>query len=141
MMLKLGALGGRHVEKPPWHCPSTGLSSTRRRGRWVMGIVSANVGRVSPRIDTVRRVLIIVQNMPVPLDIRVWQEATELSAAGYIVSVVCPAGRGHDAHYEVLDNIAIYRYPQLIHATGVVGYLLEYLISLFWQFILTWKVF
>jgi glycosyltransferase involved in cell wall biosynthesis len=107
-----------------------------------MGIVSADVGRVSARIGTVRRrVLIIVQNMPVPLDIRVWQEATELSAAGYTVSVICPAGRGYDAHYEVLDNIAIYRYPQLIDATGVFGYLLEYLISLFWQFILAWRVF
>ena len=107
-----------------------------------MGIVSANVARVSPRIGTLRRrVLIIVQNMPVPLDIRVWQEATELSAAGYTVSVICPKGRGYDAHHEVLEDIAIYRYPQLIDAAGVLGYLLEYLISLFFQFILAWKVF
>lgn len=107
-----------------------------------MGTASANVGRVSSRIGSVRRrVLIIVQNMPVPLDIRVWQEATELTAAGYRVSVICPAGRGYDANYEILDDIAIYRYPQLIDATSVLGYLLEYLLSLFWQFILTWKVF
>lgn len=40
-----------------------------------------------------RRVLIIVENLPVPFDRRVWQEATTLVAAGYAVSVICPKGR------------------------------------------------
>ena len=115
----------------------------RTRLRFTLkALKDAVLGKISSRISSAgRRVLIIVQNEPVPLDIRIWQEATELTAAGYTVSVICPAGRGHDMHYEVLDDIAIYRYPQLIDATSVLGYLLEYLISLFWQFILTWKVF
>ena len=37
-----------------------------------------------------RRVLILVQNLPVPFDRRVWMEATTLQRAGYRVSVVCP---------------------------------------------------
>ena len=40
------------------------------------------------------RVLIIVQNLPVPLDRRVWLEAQALTAAGYEVSVICPKGPG-----------------------------------------------
>ncbi|MDH5557695.1 MAG: hypothetical protein OEZ03_10105, partial [Alphaproteobacteria bacterium] len=45
-------------------------------------------------------ILIIVENLPVPFDRRVWQEATALRAAGYPVSVICPTGKGHDAAYE-----------------------------------------
>ena len=39
-----------------------------------------------------RRVLIIVQNLPVPFDRRVWLEACSLRDAGYEVTVVCPKG-------------------------------------------------
>ena len=41
-----------------------------------------------------KRVLIIVQNLPVPFDRRVWLECQALMAAGYLVSVVCPKGKG-----------------------------------------------
>ncbi|MGH9917446.1 MAG: glycosyltransferase WbuB, partial [Nitrososphaerales archaeon] len=37
-------------------------------------------------------VLIIVQNLPVPFDRRVWLECKALTASGYRVSVVCPGG-------------------------------------------------
>ncbi|MEK7264467.1 MAG: glycosyltransferase WbuB, partial [Pseudomonadota bacterium] len=37
-----------------------------------------------------RRVLIIVENLPVPFDRRVWAEATTLAEAGYVVSVISP---------------------------------------------------
>ncbi len=58
-----------------------------------------------------RRVLIVVENLPVPLDRRVWLEATALKAAGYLVSVICPMGRGWDDAYEEIDGVHIYRYP------------------------------
>ena len=35
-----------------------------------------------------RRILIVVENLPVPLDRRVWLEATTLQQAGYEVSVI-----------------------------------------------------
>ena len=44
-----------------------------------------------------RRVLIIVENLPVPFDRRVWNEATTLAQAGYVVSVICPAMKPHMA--------------------------------------------
>ena len=46
------------------------------------------------------RILIIVQNLPVPFDRRVWLECRALTAAGYDISVVCPKGKG-DPAYEV----------------------------------------
>ena len=59
-----------------------------------------------------RRVLIVVENLPVPLDRRVWLEATTLTAHGYQVSVICPTGRGWDKPYEVIEGVHIYRYPE-----------------------------
>ena len=87
-----------------------------------------------------RRVLIIVQNLPVPFDRRVWQEATALKANGYEVAVICPVGRGHMARYECLQGIHIYRHPLPIEAKGAWGYMLEYASSLFWELVLSLKV-
>lgn len=75
-----------------------------------------------------RRVLIVVENLPVPLDRRVWLEATSLVAAGYAVSVICPTGRGWDAPHEVIDGVHIYRHPAPPEAhSGAVAYAREYL--------------
>ncbi len=88
-----------------------------------------------------RRVLIVVENLPVPLDRRVWLEATTLTQAGYEVSVICPTGRGWDKHFEVIDDIHIYRYPEPDEAhSGAVAYAKEYLWSLWYWFRLARKV-
>ena len=87
-----------------------------------------------------RRVLIIVENLPVPFDRRVWQEATTLAQSGYQVSVICPKGWGHERACETIDGIAIYRHPLPFEGKGVAGYLLEYGCALFWQFVLVWRV-
>ncbi|WGH77277.1 glycosyltransferase family 4 protein [Jannaschia ovalis] len=78
--------------------------------------------------DPPRRVLIVVENLPVPLDRRVWLEATTLRSAGYAVSVICPMGRGWDAAYEEIDGVHIYRHPAPPEAhAGAVAYAREYL--------------
>ena len=87
-----------------------------------------------------RRVLIIVQNLPVPFDRRVWQEATALKANGYGVAVICPAAREYTARYECLQGIHVYRHPLPLEARGAWGYVLEYASSLFWQLVLSLKV-
>ncbi len=91
--------------------------------------------------DTPRRVLIVVENLPVPLDRRVWLEATTLVAAGYEVSVICPKGRGWDKSYEVIDGVHIYRHeePPEAHA-GVLNYAREYLFAIRHWFRLARKV-
>ncbi len=88
-----------------------------------------------------RRVLVIVQNLPVPFDRRVWEETRELVKNGYVVSVICPVGRGYEKPYEFLDGVHIYRHPLPHEAKGVFGYFVEYGASLFWEFALAWKVF
>ena len=72
------------------------------------------------------RILIIVENLPVPFDTRVWQEATTLVANGYEVSVICPKGKGATAEREDLEGVHIYRHD-LSEANGTIGYVKEYL--------------
>lgn len=69
-------------------------------------------------------VLIIVQNLPVPLDRRVWLECRALRNAGYDVSVVCPMGADRIA-YEELDGVRIHRYPPPRPARSVAGFVWE----------------
>jgi glycosyltransferase involved in cell wall biosynthesis len=90
--------------------------------------------------DRPRRVLIIVENLPVPFDRRVWSEATTLRQAGYEVSVICPKGRGAERSHEVIEGVHIYRHPMPLEARGASGYLVEYAAALFWEFVLTWRV-
>ena len=87
-----------------------------------------------------RRVLIIVENLPLPFDRRVWQEALALRDAGYQVSIICPQGRGFTRSYELLDDIHIYRHPLTVEADSALGYGLEYSLSLFWEFVLAVRI-
>ena len=74
-----------------------------------------------------RHILIVVENLPVPLDRRVWLEATSLVQAGYEVSVISPMGRGWVAPYEVIDGVHIYRHTEPPEAhSGAVAYAREY---------------
>lgn len=88
-----------------------------------------------------RRVLIVVENLPVPLDRRVWLEATALSQAGYQVSVLCPKGKGWLESHEVIEGIHIYRYPEPPEAhSGAVAYAQEYLHAIWHWFRLAPKI-
>ncbi|WP_407152760.1 glycosyltransferase family 4 protein [Bradyrhizobium sp. ORS 86] len=86
-----------------------------------------------------KRILIIVENLPVPFDRRVWNEATTLVNAGYEVSVICPVGHGASARREVIDGVHIYRHP-VIEARNMYFYFVEYAVALFWEFLLAWRV-
>jgi glycosyltransferase involved in cell wall biosynthesis len=86
------------------------------------------------------RVLIIVENLPVPFDRRTWSEATTLRDAGHEVTVICPNGPGYQHAHEVIDGIRIYRHPLPIEARGAAAYFIEYPIALFWEFVLALKV-
>jgi glycosyltransferase involved in cell wall biosynthesis len=84
-------------------------------------------------------VLIIVENLPVPFDRRVWSEARALRAAGYTVSVICPRTDEAPAAYEFIEGIHIYRHPSF-EAGRSLTYPLEYANALFWEFVLSLKV-
>lgn len=73
------------------------------------------------------RVLILVENLSVPFDRRVWQEALALRDAGWDVSVICPQGRRRDREPEqTLNGIRILRYPLQAASAGILSYVGEY---------------
>jgi glycosyltransferase involved in cell wall biosynthesis len=86
-------------------------------------------------------VLIIVENLPLPFDRRVWQECRALKSAGYGVSVICPKGKDHNESYEELEGVHIYRHPLPHEGSGAFGYLVEYSTALFWEFYLAFKIY
>ena len=86
------------------------------------------------------RVLIIVENLPVPLDRRVWQEACALRDAGHEVTVICPRMRGFTVAEEEIDRIKIYRHWISGEATGIRGFLAEYSSALFGEWLCALKV-
>ncbi|SEA63790.1 glycosyltransferase family 4 protein [Rubrimonas cliftonensis] len=79
------------------------------------------------------RILILVENLPVPFDRRVWQEATTLRRHGCEVTVICPKGRGYDAEEEEIEGVRIFRHDLPLEAEGALGYLREYLAALWSQ--------
>jgi glycosyltransferase involved in cell wall biosynthesis len=92
-------------------------------------------GRMPPAV------CIIVENLTVPLDRRVWKEACALRDAGYRVSVICPKGKGvFTAGYEILDGVEIYRHWTW-EASTAAGYFVEYSVALVAELVLSLKVF
>jgi glycosyltransferase involved in cell wall biosynthesis len=88
-----------------------------------------------------KKILIIVENLPVPMDVRVWREALSLRAAGYEVVALCPKHKSAQVGYEFLDGIHIYRHPSAKEAKGSWGYVLEYTCALFWEFFYSWWIY
>ena len=78
---------------------------------------------------TVSRILIIVQNLPVPLDRRVWLECLALRSAGHQVSVICPKGGG-TTEYEELEGVRIRRYEPPPATSSFLSFL--------WEFVYSW---
>jgi glycosyltransferase involved in cell wall biosynthesis len=90
---------------------------------------------------TKRKILIIVENLPVPFDGRVWKEARALHQHGYEVSVLSPRGKGFRRAHEILEGVHIYRHPMPPEGNTPLGYLVEYTAALFWQILFTWWIF
>ncbi len=86
-------------------------------------------------------VLIIVENLPVPADYRVWLIAETLRDAGYQVSIICPASGQYAAGEFELDGIAVLRHPMPRENRALYQYLWEYSVALWHEFRLSWKVF
>jgi len=78
------------------------------------------------------RVLVIVQNLPVPFDRRVWLECQALTRAGYDVTVVCPKGPG-DPGEHVVEGVRLLKYRPYSPGGGAAGFVTEYL----WSFLAT----
>jgi glycosyltransferase involved in cell wall biosynthesis len=87
-----------------------------------------------------KHILFIVENLTVPFDRRVWQEANTLKEQGADVSIICPVMKGYLTRYELINGIHIYRHP-LKEGNGLMAYISEYTQALFWEFCLSCKVY
>lgn len=84
-----------------------------------------------------KRVLMLVQNLPVPFDRRVWLEASTLRDEGYLVSIFCPAASTYPKLRETVEGIEVYRFPLPWEGRGKVGIILEYIWSVICLFSMT----
>src|SRR5215471_8849326 len=73
-----------------------------------------------------RRVLYVLQNLPVPFDRRAWLQATALAHHGYEVSVICPKARGFNASRETREGVDIHRYWLPVEGQGKLGFVVEF---------------
>jgi len=87
------------------------------------------------------KVLMIVENLPVPFDRRVWKEACALKDEGYQVTVLCPRAKGHTDNHVVLEGINIYRHPMAKEGNGVLGHIWEYGWALLWEIAYAWWIY
>jgi glycosyltransferase involved in cell wall biosynthesis len=92
-------------------------------------------------LGSTKKVLIIVENLPVPFDTRVWKEAASLREDGYEVTVLCPRGKGYLQGHEVISGVHIYRHPMPREGDGALGYLYEYGSALIWEFLYAWWIY
>lgn len=90
--------------------------------------------RVAPRV------LILVENLSVPSDKRVWPETRTLTAAGFDVTVICPQGERDSAPFERLEGVDIYRYPVQFATGSAFSYVREYATALWRMSVLAWRV-
>jgi glycosyltransferase involved in cell wall biosynthesis len=86
------------------------------------------------------RILMLLENQTYPRDFRVRREASALTAAGYRVSVICPAGPDQPFR-ETLNGVHLYRYQQPPEAHGFLGYIWEYGFAMAATFVLSLLVF
>jgi glycosyltransferase involved in cell wall biosynthesis len=86
------------------------------------------------------RILMLLENLPYPQDVRVRREATALAAAGYRVSVICPAAPGQPSR-ETVNGVRVYRYAPPRTASGFLGYLWEYGYSMAASFTISLSIF
>src|SRR5579884_222576 len=68
----------------------------------------------------------LVENLPVPFDRRVWQEAKAILAMGFRVHVICPRTEDYRASFEELEGVQIHRFKARYEARRWYGYTLEY---------------
>lgn len=80
-----------------------------------------------------KKIVIIVENLPLPFDRRVWQESCALKEQGADVYIICPIGKEYTEKYEKINDIHIFRHSLPLEGNGAIGYLVEYAYSLYHQ--------
>jgi hypothetical protein len=84
-------------------------------------------------------VLVVVENIPLGIDIRILKQVNDLLASGYRVSVVTKRDPVN-ADYRELPGIKVLEYPPPFESDSKLGYIAEYGISLGWAAVLSLAV-
>lgn len=93
------------------------------------------------RVFVMSKIVLAVENLSVPADRRVWDEACVLRDAGYDVTVVCPVGEGRDQERHVeLDGITIRRFPVTAAEGGALSFVVEYVTALIRMAWIIWRL-
>lgn len=75
--------------------------------------------------------MVLVENLSVPFDRRVWQQCCALVEAGFRVTVICPRGDRRDQDSEeIINGIRILRYSLRAAEGGPLSYVREYCVAL-----------
>lgn len=97
-------------------------------------------GQCNP--STVKHILLLVQNLSVPFDRRVWREAKTLKALGFKVSVISPKGKGYDTEsFFESEGVQVWRYSLESDNPGMSGFISEYFVSFFKTFWLALRIY
>jgi glycosyltransferase involved in cell wall biosynthesis len=87
------------------------------------------------------KVLIVVENLSVPFDRRVWRECQALREAGYQVSTISPMGQGRDAAwFEDIEGVSVFRYPIRQASGSFASYVFEFVNAVAMTWLLSWVV-
>lgn len=90
---------------------------------------------------TNKHILFIVENNPYPGDVRVRSEAEAAKSFGHKVTVISPLTKRFPLKYENIDGIAVYRHPMPVDGNSRLHFIFEYINALFWELLLSIKIF
>jgi len=88
-----------------------------------------------------KHILFIVENQPLPSDVRVWSEIQAVKELGYDVTAISPVNERAKKKYEIIDGVEIFRHPMPVEAKTKAGFLFEYVNALFWELFLSVRIF
>src|SRR5205085_618716 len=97
--------------------------------REIIRVYEQVLGKRSSQVQERNQILMLLENLPFPQDVRVRREAFALSSAGYQVAVICPSAKGQPSR-ETINGVCVYRYPAPTAGNGFFAYLGEYAYSM-----------
>ncbi len=123
----------------PWTEPrSSPARPVHKERRTLAEVLAARHGARSRRSDA-RHVAMIVENVPLGVDIRLRKQVHDLLAGGHRVSVITMRA-DDNALYRNTPRLRLLEYPPPTQPGGPAGYVREYAVSLFWAVALTCRL-
>jgi len=88
-----------------------------------------------------KRILLLVENNPVPFDKRIWREAQTLKETGAKVFVISPKTDHYNESHETIEGIEVLRYNAYFSKGSKFGYFREYIDAIIKMFYISFRLF